>query len=157
MSCNASALNKGCIVGVFSVVSRKLYVKCVHLLLQWCGFTSIGMFPSGRRVWVAHHSFFELRCHYSYRAARSDLECQRTHMCLTLHQEDKNRPFLHAPRGHEVAYGLLMSPHINLHFNPESPKRGDATTSDLRGETLHRINPPWTGLHPRCRPFLHYY
>lgn len=79
------------------------------------------------------------------------------HTCLTLHQEDKNRPFLHAPRGHEVAYGLLMSPHINLHFNPESPKRGDATTSDLRGETLHRINPPWTGLHPRCRPFLHYY
>lgn len=160
MSYNASALNKSYVVGVSTAVSRKLDVKCVHLLLQWCGFTShihIGMFLSGQHVWVANHSFFELRCHYSYRAARSDLECQRTHMCLTLHQEDKNRPFLHAPRGHEVAYGLLMSPHINLRFNSESPKRRDATTSDLRGETLHCINPPWTGLHPRCRPFLHYY
>lgn len=63
-----------------------------------------------------------------------------THMCLTLHQEDKNRPSLHAPRGHEVAYGLLMSPHINLRFNSESPKRRDATTSDLRGgnTSLHQ-------------------
>lgn len=80
-----------------------------------------------------------------------------THMCLTSHREDKNRPSLHAPRGHEVAYGLLMSPHINLRFNSESPKRRDATTSDLWGGTLHCINPPWTSLHPRCHPFLHYY
>lgn len=108
--------------------------------------SSIGMFLSGQHVWVAHHSFFELRCHYFYRAARSDLERQRTHMCLTLHQEDKNRPSLHAPRRHEVAYGLLMSPHINLRFNSESPKRKDATTSDLRGGTLHCINPPSLGV-----------
>lgn len=56
------------VVGVSTAVSRKLDVKCVHLLLQWCGFTShihIGMFLSGQRVWVANHSFFELRCHYS--------------------------------------------------------------------------------------------
>lgn len=42
-----------------------------------------------------------------------------------------DHPYMH--RGHEVAYGLLMSPHINLRFNSESPKRRDATTSDLWG------------------------
>ncbi len=146
MICSALSLKKGYIVS-YCFLEETRHEICPSAFfsdLDSHHTSSIGMFLSGQRVWVAHHSFFELRCHYFYRAAHSDLERKRTDMCLTLHQEDKNRPSLHAPRGHEVAYGLLMSPHINLRFNYESPKRRDATTSDLRGGTLHCINPPWT-------------
>ncbi len=140
---------------------RKPDMKYVHLLLQWYGFTSHIQYWHVP-VWSACLSCPSLFLWaqvplFLHTGALCTGASAHTHMCLTLHQEDKNRPSLHAPRGHEVAYGLLMSPHINLRFNSESPKRRDATTSDLRGGTLHCINSPWTGLHPRCHPFLHYY